>query len=196
MERRPDEASSGMSGGREAKHLPAVVVGVDGSAGSREALQWAIAEARLREVPLRAIHAWTYAQPLIPSLIGYPYSAEYVDSTNDERQQAAERLLEHVTATLAEAHEIENERVTAEGPTARVLIDAVGEDDLLVVGSRGHGGFSSLLLGSVSQQCAHHGPVRRDRPRRRRRGVTRLVAGQVRGAPPADRRISGGTFST
>jgi Universal stress protein family len=67
MERRPDEASSSMSGGREAKHLPAVVVGVDGSAGSREALQWAIAEARLREVPLRAIHAWTYAQPLITS---------------------------------------------------------------------------------------------------------------------------------
>ena len=103
MERLPDEASSGMSHGREAKHLPVVAVGVDGSAGSREALQWAIAEARVREVPLRAIHAWTYAQPLIPSLIGYPYSAEYVDSTNDERQQAAERLLEHVTATLASA---------------------------------------------------------------------------------------------
>jgi nucleotide-binding universal stress UspA family protein len=158
VERRPDEAGSGMSGARESKQLPAVVVGVDGSAGSREALQWAIGEARLREVPLRAIHAWTYAQPLIPSLIGYPYSAEYVDSTNDERQQTAERLLEHMTATLAETHEIEIQRVTAEGPAARVLIDAVGEDDLLVVGSRGHGGFSSLLLGSVSQQCAHHTP--------------------------------------
>ena len=84
MERQPAEASSGMSGGREAKHLPAVVVGVDGSAGSREALQWAIAEARVREVPLRAIHAWTYAQPLIPSLIGYFYSVEYVDFINDE----------------------------------------------------------------------------------------------------------------
>jgi nucleotide-binding universal stress UspA family protein len=158
VERRPDEAGSGMSGARESKQLPAVVVGVDGSVGSRAALQWAIGEARLREVPLRAIHAWTYAQPLIPSLIGYPYSAEYVDSTNDERQQTAERLLEHMTATLAETHEIEIQRVTAEGPAARVLIDAVGEDDLLVVGSRGHGGFSSLLLGSVSQQCAHHTP--------------------------------------
>jgi nucleotide-binding universal stress UspA family protein len=39
-----------------------------------------------------------------------------------------------------------------------VLIDAVGEADLLVVGSRGHGGFTNLLLGSVSQQCAHHAP--------------------------------------
>ena len=72
MERRPGQPSSGMSHGRESKHLAAVVVGVDGSAGSGEALQWAIAEARLREVPLRAIHTWTYAQPLIPSLIGYP----------------------------------------------------------------------------------------------------------------------------
>ena len=147
-----------MSGGRDSKHLSAVVVGVDGSAGSRQALQWAIAEARLREVPLRAIHAWTYAQPLIPSLIGYPYSGEYVDSTNDERQQAAERLLEHVTAALAGAHGNEIECVAVEGPAARVLIDAIAEDDLLVVGSRGHGGFSSLLLGSVSQQCAHHAP--------------------------------------
>ena len=147
-----------MSDGRESKHLLAVVVGVDGSAGSREALRWAIAEARLRQVPLRAIHAWTYAEPLIPSLIGYPYSAEYVESTIDERHQRAERLLEQTTAALADGDEIEIERVIAEGSAARVLIDAVGEDDLLVVGSRGHGGFSSLLLGSVSQQCAHHAP--------------------------------------
>jgi nucleotide-binding universal stress UspA family protein len=147
-----------MSDGRESKHLSAVVVGVDGSAGASEALQWAIAEARLREVPLRAIHAWTYAEPLIPSLIGYPYGADYVESAIDERRQAAEGLLEQTTAALAEGHEIEIERVIAEGSAARVLIDAVGEDDLLVVGSRGHGGFSSLLLGSVSEQCAEHAP--------------------------------------
>jgi nucleotide-binding universal stress UspA family protein len=147
-----------MSDGRESKHLSAVVVGVDGSAGSREALQWAIAEARLQQVPLRAIHAWTYAEPLIPPLIGYPYSAEYVESAIDERRRAAEGLLEQETDAIAEAHEIEIERVIAEGSAARVLIDAVGEDDLLVVGSRGHGGFSSLLLGSVSQQCAQHAP--------------------------------------
>jgi nucleotide-binding universal stress UspA family protein len=148
-----------MSDGRESKHPLAVVVGVDGSAGSREALQWAIAEARLRQVPLRAIHAWTYAEPLMPPLIGYPYGgAEYVESAIEERRQGAERLLEQTTAALAEGHEIEIERGIAEGSAARVLIDAVGEDDLLVVGSRGHGGFRSLLLGSVSQQCAQHAP--------------------------------------
>jgi nucleotide-binding universal stress UspA family protein len=145
-----------MSDDRESKQLAAVVVGVDGSAGSSEALQWAIAEARLRQVPLRAIHAWTYAEPLIPPLIGYSYSAEYVESAIDERRQAAEGLLEQATEALAEAHEIEIERLLGEGSAARVLIDAVGVDDLLVVGSRGHGGFSSLLLGSVSEQCAEH----------------------------------------
>jgi nucleotide-binding universal stress UspA family protein len=135
-----------------------VVVGVDGSPGSSEALHWASTEARLRNVPLRAIHAWSYAGPLIPPLVGYPSSAESVDSTVDDRRQAAEEMLERATSELAEAHNISIERILAEGPAARVLIEAVGADDLLVVGSRGHGGFTSLLLGSVSQQCALHAP--------------------------------------
>ena len=133
-----------------------IVVGVDGSRGSSEALRWAIAEARLRNAPLRAVHAWTYARPLIPSLVGYPYSVESVDSTVDDRRQAAEEMLERATSELAEAHGIEIERIIAEGSAGRALIEAVGADDLLVVGSRGHGGFTSLLLGSVSQQCAQH----------------------------------------
>jgi nucleotide-binding universal stress UspA family protein len=147
-----------MSGNRESKRVPSVVVGVDGSAGSSEALDWAIAEARLRDAPLRAVHAWTYVSPLIPSLVGYPYSAETVDSTVDDRQQAAEQILERATSELAEVHDIEIERVIGQGSAAQVLIDSVGRDDLLVVGSRGHGGFADLLLGSVSQQCAQHAP--------------------------------------
>ena len=146
-----------MSGGK-AKKLSSVVVGVDGSAGSNEALDWAIAEARLRHAPLRAVHAWTYVRQLIPSLVGYPYSAESLDSTVDDRRQAAEQVLGQATGALADVHEIEIERVIGEGSAAQVLIGAVGPDDLLVVGSRGHGGFANLLLGSVSQQCAHHAP--------------------------------------
>jgi nucleotide-binding universal stress UspA family protein len=134
-----------------------VVVGVDGSRGSSEALHWAIAEARLRNAPLRAVHAWIYVQPAVPSLVGYPYSAEYVYSIVDDRREAAEQILVQATGELAEAQDIEIERVLAEGSAARVLIEAVGPDDLLVIGSRGHGGFTSLL-GSVSQQCALHAP--------------------------------------
>ena len=144
-----------MSSSEESRQLPAVVVGVDGSKGSSEALRWAIAEARLRSVPMRAIHAWTYSQPLVPSLVGYPYSTESVDYAVDDQRQAEQRL-ERASRELGEEHEIE--RVVVEGSAAQVLIDAVGEADVLVVGSRDHGGFTNLLLGSVSQQCAQHAP--------------------------------------
>jgi nucleotide-binding universal stress UspA family protein len=137
-----------MSISKESRQSPAIVVGIDGSNGSSAALRWAIAEARLRSVPVRAVHAWSYNQPLVPSLIGYPYIL-------DDPWQAEQRL-EHATSDLGEEHEIE--RVLVEGLAAQVLIDAVGEADVLVVGSRGHGGFTNLLLGSVSQQCAQHAP--------------------------------------
>jgi nucleotide-binding universal stress UspA family protein len=146
-----------MSGSGKSKQISSVVVGVDGSAGSSEALHWAIAEARLRNAPLRAVHAWAYAGPLIPSLVG-PYSAESVDSTVGDLHQAAEQILERATSELVEVRDIKIERVIGEGSAAQVLIEAVGHDDLLVVGSRGHGGFANLLLGSVSQQCAQHAP--------------------------------------
>jgi nucleotide-binding universal stress UspA family protein len=142
-----------VSGREEPRQAPAIVVGVDGSNGSSEALRWAIAEARLRRVPVRAVHAWSYSQPLVPSFVGYPYSAESFGNAIDDRWQAEQRL-ERVTSELGEDREVE--RVLVEGSAAQVLIDAVGEADVLVVGSRGHGRFTNLLLGSVSQQCAQH----------------------------------------
>jgi nucleotide-binding universal stress UspA family protein len=144
-----------MSGTEESTQSPAIVVGVEGSSGSREALRWAIAEAHLRSVPLRAVHAWSYSPPLVPSFVGYPYSAESFSNAIDDRWQAEQRLA-HATADLGEGYDIE--RVVDEGSPAQVLIDAVGEADVLVVGSRGHGDFTNLLLGSVSQQCARHAP--------------------------------------
>ena len=144
-----------MSGSKESRQAPAIVVGIDGSNGSSEALRWAIAEARLRSVPVRAVHAWSYRQPLVPSFFGYPYSAESFGNAIDDRWQAEQRL-ERATSELGEDHEIE--RVLVEGSAAQALIDVVGEADVLVVGSRGHGGFTSLLLGSVSQQCAQDAP--------------------------------------
>lgn len=144
------------------KNAPAVVVGVDGSAGAREALRWALAEARLRKSPLRAVHAWMFGY-VGGSVEGYPYWGGSLGSYTslgvdlEDLHRAAEDLLERALAEV-EAEGVEIERQVVQGPAAEVLVNAAAPGDLLVVGSRGHGGFADLLLGSVSQQCVHHAP--------------------------------------
>lgn len=144
------------------KNVPAVVVGVDGSAGAREALRWAVAEARLRRSPLRAVHAWMFGY-IGGSVEGYPYwggspgSYTSLGVDLEDLHRAAEDLLEQALAEV-EAEGVEIERQVVQGPAAEVLVNAAAPGDLLVVGSRGHGGFADLLLGSVSQQCVHHAP--------------------------------------
>jgi nucleotide-binding universal stress UspA family protein len=136
-----------------------VVVGVDGSEGAEAALHWAVAEARLRKCRLLAVHAWTPGYVGVPAG-GYGYLGGPLESPGpsvDDMHRWAEELLESKTAEIsAEAKDVEIERRVVEGSAAQALVDAAGEHDLLVVGSRGHGGFAGLLLGSVSQQCAHH----------------------------------------
>ena len=93
-------------------------------------------------------HAWWVS----PMLAGHE---EAPDLTEDA--DAAVRAF--VAETVGEEHDVEIETAAVQGQQASAaLIDAARDADLLVVGSRGAGGFSSLLLGSVSQQCAHHAP--------------------------------------
>lgn len=141
-----------------------VAVGVDGSAGAREALRWAAAEARLRQTRLRVVHASTsgFFGPRGAGY-GYPYISDLAEAVPGagvhDLQRAAEELLEEVIADVgADVDGLEIQRRVVAGEPADVLVRAVGERDLLVVGSRGHGGFAGLLLGSVSQRCAHHAP--------------------------------------
>ncbi|HKO29257.1 MAG TPA: universal stress protein [Solirubrobacteraceae bacterium] len=134
-----------------------VVVGVDASEGADAALEWAVAEARLRGARLRVVFAWTLSYPRGE---GYGYMIGPLDvppygSVSDQRH-AAEGMLERATARLWPPPDgLQIDREVAEGPAAEVLVDAAADADLLVVGSRGHGGFVGLLLGSVSQQCVH-----------------------------------------
>jgi len=146
------------------ERVAAVVVGVDGSVGAREALLWALAEARLRESPLRTVHAWTFGYSG-GNVEGYPYWGGYLGSYTSigidlgDLHRAAGALLERALADVGdETRDVEIERQIVQGTAAEVLIAAATPNDLLVVGSRGHGGFASLLLGSVSQQCVHHAP--------------------------------------
>jgi nucleotide-binding universal stress UspA family protein len=134
-----------------------IVVGVDGSDASKEALRWAVDEAKLRRATVVAVHAWQV--PVPPIEVGVPSvpTLETVDLL-PELERAAHRLVESVVAEVAGDAGVEVEAVAAEGLPATVLIEAARDAELLVVGSRGRGGFLGLLLGSVSHQVAQHAP--------------------------------------
>lgn len=125
------------------------MVGVDGSEASVKALRWAIEEARLRGATVRAVHAWSY-----PRVSTYHEAAHALAAPLAEQ---AEAVLDRVVQEAAEGeHDVEIQQVTVEGPAAAALVEASSEASLLVIGSRGLGGFSGLLLGSVSHQAASH----------------------------------------
>jgi nucleotide-binding universal stress UspA family protein len=130
-----------------------IVVGVDGSPGSVAALRWAYAEAALRGADLEAVAVWQY-----PMMTTMPAFGAMPEVTNLSKQTE-----EHLLGILRENNiestpEVGVSVSVAEGTPASALTNAAGDADLLVVGSRGHGGFAGLLLGSVSHQCTMHAP--------------------------------------
>jgi len=131
-----------------------IVVGVDGSESARAALRFALEEGRLRGATVRAVAAW-HVPPAAYGGALAPPDPGFVNELEPEARRALERALEQAGAPPAD---VEVETVVREGAPARVLLDEAADADLLVVGSRGLGGFRGLLLGSVSQQCAHHAP--------------------------------------
>lgn len=125
-----------------------IVVGVDGSDGSRRALRWALGEARLRGADLDVVCAVAEPRPWVDPVLFPPPPAE--DLCGQGRAIVDEVL---GGIDLAGVHV---ERISAVGGGARVLLEAAVGADLLVVGSRGRGGFRSLMLGSVAQQAVTH----------------------------------------
>lgn len=123
---------------------PGVVVGVDGSESAKKAIAYAAEEASSRGVPLIAVYAWM--PPLTPGL-EYLWSEELVES----QRSAAEEALAIGTAGLATRYpELVIERRIVQAPPVAALIQTAENADVIVVGSRGRGGLSRLLLGSVS----------------------------------------------
>jgi nucleotide-binding universal stress UspA family protein len=132
------------------------VVGVDGSEGSRAALRWAAAEAARHGVELEVVHAW---QPPIRMPFGAPVnrlagpSRLYPGPLAARAQELLDRTLTDVfggqwPGRMAAA--------LREGPPAAVLVAESAQADLLVLGCRGFGGFSDLLVGSVCEQAVRH----------------------------------------
>jgi nucleotide-binding universal stress UspA family protein len=129
-----------------------IVVGVDGSDGSVAALRWALAEAEIRGAEVEAVLAWQVPVPALmyDGMVPPPADIDYA-------AEAEEILARSIKAATGGADPlVPVHRSVPSGPSAANLVAASKGAGLLVVGSRGHGGFAGLLLGSVSQQCAHH----------------------------------------
>jgi len=128
-----------------------IVVGVDGSEGSLAALRFALEEARIRGDELKVVNAWHVP----PAAYGAGWAPAGIDF--DEFRRLAESALEKaIEEAGAPASGVKVTPLLVEGQPADVLCHEAERADLLVVGSRGLGGFRELLLGSVSQQCVHH----------------------------------------
>ena len=125
-----------------------IVVGVDGSPSSMKALRWAIRQAKLTGAEVEAVTAWSYPA-------GYGW-AQFADGAVDFEGDAGKILVEALAEVSGIAPDVVVEPLVVHGHAADVLVRAAEGADLLVVGSRGHGGFAGMLLGSVSQHCVQH----------------------------------------
>jgi nucleotide-binding universal stress UspA family protein len=124
-----------------------IVVGVDGSDGGKAALQWAVAEAKLRGCELELVHGW-----LMPSL-----GMDVTGMAMESGAYAGESVVNDAAQAVRElAPDVKVLTTVVAAPPAAALVEASSEADLMVVGSRGHGAVVGALLGSVSTQVVHH----------------------------------------
>jgi len=129
-----------------------IVVGVDGSPSSMGALAWAVRQAGLTGASVEAVIAWHY-----PVMVGgVPFVPVGPLDNFDYGQWAASVLNDAINQTVDPGGPVKVSATVQEGNPAAVLLGAAAGAELLVVGSRGHGGFAEALLGSVGQACVHH----------------------------------------
>ena len=129
------------------------MAGVDGSPSSLSALRWAIGQAGLTGATVDAVIAWHYPA----AAGGYGWTPMGMEGSFDFKENA-EKILADAISRRRPGSDVPVRARVVEGNAAQVLLDASDGADLLVVGSRGHGGFTEALLGSVSQHCVHHAP--------------------------------------
>ncbi len=130
-----------------------IVVGVDGSPNSIAALQWAVEEARLRGATVEAVQAFH-----VPYAGGTAVMPLMLDPAEFREATAAE-LAKSVAAVDASGLVAPISQFPVEGASSTVLVEAGRGSTMIVVGARGHGGLTGMLIGSVSRQVTEHATV-------------------------------------
>lgn len=133
--------------------MSGIVVGVDGSSNSEAALDWAMKEAFALHAPLKVIAVHGVVRGYVTGN-PVPYPADHADL--EKVRLAAEEMVQRAASRIGGTQSASVTVKAISGLPASELIDASEDADLIVVGSRGGGGFSRLLLGSVSSQVVHH----------------------------------------
>lgn len=142
-----DVGEVALAGSPTSPNRPRIVVGLDGSASSDKALRYATRLAKALNASIEGVVAWAYPIALSASVLNA------LPNIESDARDAASGAADRVFGTLwPEWFTI----VVREGNTAHVLMTESENAEMLVLGSRGHGGFAGLLLGSVSAECAEH----------------------------------------
>ncbi len=130
-----------------------IVVGVDGSDASKDALRWAVEDARARGAEVVALHAYEVPVPALDAALATPINLPaLVGEVHDDAQQLVAKVVDEVVGNSVA---VDVAPIAVEDAPVKALLDAARDADLLVVGSHGHG-LSGLFLGSVSLDCAQH----------------------------------------
>jgi nucleotide-binding universal stress UspA family protein len=133
--------------------MPGIVVGMDGSLHARHALDWAMREAAMRHAALTVLAVNpVMASPWTGNPLTVPNDAQIVAQVREAAQEAVAKS----AGEIGEAQPASVAVAVFSGFPAKALIEGSRNADLIVIGSRGTGGFESLLLGSISGQVVHH----------------------------------------
>jgi nucleotide-binding universal stress UspA family protein len=135
--------------------MPGILVGIDGSAHSQRALEWAAKEAALRHVPLTVLTVHQAVRGFWGGTLHYSGD----EALTDKAREAAQSETDTILAGLGDARPESVTVKAVEGIPAEVILNEGADADMIVLGSRGGGGWSRLLLGSVSSNVAEHAKV-------------------------------------
>jgi nucleotide-binding universal stress UspA family protein len=132
--------------------MSGIVVGVDGSGHSQRALEWAMKEAALRHAPLTVLTVHEAIRGVYGHMTTYPDDPDRTEQTRAAVQSETDKVLAGMDGPRPEPVTVK----AVHGFPAEELINAGKDADILVLGSRGAGGFSRLMMGSVAEQVARH----------------------------------------